>query len=121
MAGKHFTFRVPEDLWQKIGNRCMIQCKKPAQVILDAVADSFLQKPARTEAPARPPRTNPLDIPGVFLGSQLGQHEPDEIDVPSSDVPQCAYSEYVGEIGETMRCGFPEHSAKAKHGNWQKL
>jgi hypothetical protein len=33
----------------------------------------------------------------------------------------CSYTEYSGELGETMACGLPAHSMKQKHGNWRKV
>ena len=41
--------------------------------------------------------------------------------VPEPECEQCGYTEYVGELGETMRCGLAVHSGKVKHGNWQAI
>ena len=61
--------------------------------------------------------TNPLSIPGVRLGSAMfGPPEPPA----EEEAPQCSYTEWSSELGETVRCGLPAHSHKVRHGSFQR-
>lgn len=35
-------------------------------------------------------------------------------------IPQCRYTEWSSDLGETVKCGLPEHGPKVKHGAWVK-
>ena len=79
-------------------------------MILDALRQSFSSPPEPVQQPAR---SSPLNIPGVFLGSQLGN--PPEMDAESDQHPMCSYTEYDPQTGETYGCCLPAHTGKVKH------
>jgi hypothetical protein len=56
-----------------------------------------------------------------FLGSIPIINKPADVyEVQSMPGNMCTYTEWSGELGETMACGLPAHSMKQKHGNWRK-
>src|SRR6516164_9554460 len=103
MASKVVPIRIPADILERIDTRCMMRKVTRTDVILGALQESFAAKVEpeipRNTSVAQMSRAV-LNIPGVFLGSQLGMNPgpflTEKADYPGRLEPahrMCAYSE----------------------------
>ena len=88
------------------------KCKRRGWHTRDNAPEQPIQSPAD---PA------PVGIESLRQVIAAIERKPEPDSVPEPECEQCGYTEYVGELGETMRCGLAVHSGKVKHGNWQAI
>lgn len=62
---------------------------------------------------------------GLTTASKMHELPPPTISTPVEDdepaLPECSYSEYDMDSGETMHCGKRQHTFKVKHGDWYRV
>lgn len=121
-------FRISDALAECLAVRCSMRGQSmrgqsKTDVLMEAIERGW-EEPAQTQrktmvASQSEHRAN-VNIPGVFWGSELETRHAaeDETGVETAPV-MCSYSEWSGELGETVYCGLPQHSAKTKHGRWR--
>lgn len=107
------AMRLPDDLAAKLELRCSMRKKTQSAVLLEAIErgweEAVLQPVRQVE-----PRRNPLDIPGVFLGSQLGNLPAIEDDEPEPAREVCSHPWW--EDGARYECLMDKGHKSPKHG-----
>jgi len=105
------ALRLPDDLAARLDTRCSIRGQSKTDVLIEAIQRGW-EEAAIKPIQARP-AIKPIDIPGVFMGSQLGIPLVGEAELVER--PMCSYTEYDGQTGETYRCALTAHGPKVKH------
>jgi len=113
---RYVPLRIPDDLAERIDFRSVLRKANRTQVILELIRAGLAADDA-LEQPTEQPRRNPLSIPGVFLGSQLGAPEP----VAERPTPMCPYTEFDAQDGEYYKCRLPVHGPKVKHQRGERV
>lgn len=120
---------MPSVLLARLDKLAETQGTTRAKVVIDAcrayldgsVAQPAEQRPHKPQDEGSIPSgaTNPLAIPGVFLGSQLSSN-PEPSDAPET-VQMCPFVERDYDSGRRMQCGYQLHSNKKPHGDWYEV
>lgn len=76
------TIRVSDELAKRIESRCAIRRQNKTNVLIEAIERGWDETVVLQHGPERKTTSNPLAIPGVFLGSQLGETKSDLPEIP---------------------------------------
>jgi hypothetical protein len=117
---KLIALRLPDDLAAKMETRCSIRKISQTAVLIEAIRHGWDEDGPGAVQPVRArSEAKPLNIPGVFMGSQLGA--PLDEEPERAGCPMCSYTEYDNQTGDTYGCALAAHGPKIKHVRGVKL
>jgi hypothetical protein len=118
---KLIALRLPDDLAARLETRCSIRKATQTAVLLEAIERGWDEADSQPASVAVGPSPIPLNIPGIFPGSQLGKPLPAAAEEAPLELPMCHYSEWDSQTGESYACGLRIHSNKIRHTRGQVI